>query len=672
MFRITPLVLAASLFGIADADCYARYGAGPYYEGDKVSESVTVEVSCNPDNDAACGSDGKKDETKTYNWECINEAWCSNSGFAPGGIYSSTAWSQGAECDPTDPTVTVAPPNPWNSDGGCPEAYSSGSDYESGDAVSVDRGTWTEVFTCVDGANSAYCSNGGFAPRTSIHWEGVWEEQGSCTGTITPTKSPVNVALAFQGGCPEEYAAGTEYEEGDRVSVENLVFQCRPFPASGHCGQAGFAPLYDGGVEDAWKTAWTVLGSCDGTIDPTQSPVFVDLVDQGRCPSEWEARSGDDAYEAGDRVSLGKLVLACNPWPMEAHCSQSGYAPGGDTDYWKEVWTVVGSCDDTAPPTSSPVIDQLAADWTRNCPPLWVGGANLYEEGDEVSALVSEDPPRRVTYRCKAWPFAGYCGQHSPVSSNGDMGWTVVGTCGEGRGTYYPTQSPVWSDDALEDECPGYYAEGVEYEGGDQVSVLIQDAADDSEDIKLVYECKPWPNSGYCSQAGYNPVDSEFAHMAWTFKYPCQGTKSPTDAPTLYSDLASGATCTYDKCVTEEETVTCTVGASPPRGAFDISGQITGSIVSITPNQGSCTCPAGTTSNCSVQKTITTCTETAVAPYNSGTTYEFDDVIRIGGDRYKCRGWPNGLWCNNEAYSPTDPDGIWRDAWTTDGACPRS
>ena len=71
---------------------------------------------------------------------------------------------------------------------------------------------------------------------------------------------------------------------------------------------------YSPGNDQYWSSAWSVLGSCDGTLAPTSSPTFVVLTNVGGCPKEWEANgihTAGDAYEEGDMVSSGGLVFKC-------------------------------------------------------------------------------------------------------------------------------------------------------------------------------------------------------------------------------------------------------------------------------------------------------------------------------------------------------------------------
>ena len=80
-------------------------------------------------------------------------------------------------------------------------------------------------------------------------------------------------------------------------------------------------------------------------------------------------------------------------------------------------------------------------------------------------------------------------------------------------GTIAPTASPAFS--SLEDVggCPLHYISNGGYEAGDKVSV----EGNGSE--KIVYECKAFPNDGYCNQ--YEP--GHWSKLGWTLVGYCDG-----------------------------------------------------------------------------------------------------------------------------------------------------
>lgn len=637
MFKVDSLALAAALSGVlsstfvsAQSGCFPSYIAGaPYVAGNWVSNDVTEDV------------DGTS-VTKTYNFQCRDgpsAQFCANSGFAPGGLYSDSAWDQGAECagDQTlTPTTSPNPPSAWAS-GGCPGAYVAGSSYSPGDVASVDMGSYFMVYECNDAPLNEFCGQQGYEPGASANFEIAWTALGSCEGTITPTTAPQFDPSNFAGGCPGEYAAGTSYEEGDRVSSGSFVFECMAYPASAHCGQDGYAPLDDSATPDAWKDAWELVGYCEGTITPTTSPIST-LPDVGGCPDEWA--QGANLYEEGDQVSVNGLVFTCGVFPASSHCGQAGYMPLTEgSEAWKDVWTVTGTCDGTITPTTSPIID-VASPTYGGCPEAWVKGDNTsYEEGDLVSVVVSTEPLRKVAFSCKGWPESGHCGQYSPDEDGGDLGWEVVGAC---DGTITPTASPSFTDLTVDSSgCPvAYDSAETGYEAGDRVSVTVSE----TPERKIVFECRTFPNDGYCNQAGFEPAFSANWESAWTIIGACSGTITPTDAPIAYA-----GSCQYDKCVIQTST-------SP----------------NCVPGSAGCSCLAGYPASADCVATIETevCTPTDVDPYAESTDYVTDDVIRVGTLRYKCREWPNYLWCRNDAYKPTgEATGIWTDAWTADGEC---
>merc|ERR1719160_900176 len=61
--------------------------------------------------------------------------------------------------------------------------------------------------------------------------------------------------------------------------MRRIVYQCRGHPYEGYCSQEAFQPgtIYD-------DIPWTVIGACDNTMAPTQSPsVYGGVCDYTKC-----------------------------------------------------------------------------------------------------------------------------------------------------------------------------------------------------------------------------------------------------------------------------------------------------------------------------------------------------------------------------------------------------
>merc|ERR1712029_560623 len=165
---------------------------------------------------------------------------------------------------------------------------------------------------------------------------------------------------------------------------------------------------------------------------------------------------------------------------------------------------------------------------------------------------MGSDPPRHVVFRCKAWPYSGHCGQFAPLDlQGGNLGWELAGSC---DGSMGPTASPAFDRlGFIGSGCPGEYsASRTDYEAGDQVAVTVSS----SPERKVLYQCREYPNAGFCNQSGYAPGVSSYDYMAWSLLGACTGTLSPTSTPTAYS-----GTCVYEKCETTEDTEQCAPGS---------------------------------------------------------------------------------------------------------------
>jgi len=365
------------------------------------------------------------------------------------------------------------------------------------------------------------------------------------------------------------------------------------------------------------------------------------LVNLGACPDEWSQTSVITEYEEGDRVSKDGLVFACKGWPYSSHCGQMGYEPNGDNyrlESWKDAWTIIGYCSGSIGPTSSPVFDIASS--VGACPDEWVA-SSPYEEGDMVSEVVSSVPSRSVVYRCRPWPYSGHCKQFAPLDSQGgSLGWVFAGSCDRSMG---PTASPAFEQlGYIGSGCPAEYSRSrTDYEAGDQVSVTVSS----SPERKVVYQCRKYPNNGFCNQIGFEPGKSFYDRMAWDIMGSCTGTLSPTGAPAVYT-----GNCHYRKCVMTEGTEQCDPGSF------------------------GCSCSIGQTPgpNCQRDIEVEQCTNADVNPWVSNLNYDQGDVIRVGTQRYKCRPWPYAGWCKLSAYRPPLEPGIWTDAWEMDGNCLQS
>ena len=115
---------------------------------------------------------------------------------------------------------------------------------------------WSDVYSCNPAPSNLWCGMAGYEPGVGQYWDQAWTAQGSCTGTMSPTDSPVYVVLPSAGGCPAAFDSGADYEEGDKISKGNFVYKCKGWPISLHCSQAGYEPGTDVGGAQHWKEAW--------------------------------------------------------------------------------------------------------------------------------------------------------------------------------------------------------------------------------------------------------------------------------------------------------------------------------------------------------------------------------------------------------------------------------
>ena len=171
----------------------------------------------------------------------------------------------------------------------------------------------------------------------------------------------------------------------------------------------------------------------------------------------------------------------------------------------------------------------------QGCPEEYSSG-NIYEADSKVS-LLAADGANFLVYQCTNDVHKSrFCTQFAPDHWS-QLGWIKVGFC-DGS-TIAPTTSPNFNRlIEIEGGCPEQFSTAIEYKAGDQVSVFV----DKSSEQALVYECKEYPYSGYCS-AGHEVFApySVNGDMGWNLLGYCAGTSSPTTSPLSYPD----AKCRY-------------------------------------------------------------------------------------------------------------------------------
>jgi len=462
-------------------------------------------------------------------------------------------------------------PGPWTGGSGCPKAFASGTDYDADDLVSVDTG-YKMVYKCTSAPNNLFCGKTGYKPGEDQYWEQAWTALGVCSGDMAPTSSPVYTALADAGGCPGAYVSSTSYEQGDRVSKMGLVYECKEWPLGAHCSQQGYEPGTSVGtgsqVTEFWKSAWTVIGHCKGSIAPTTAPQFNSATSVGGCPNEWVA---GETYEEADRVSvtvstlpIRQVVYQCKAWPFSGFCSQfEPTAFGGD-----QGWALAGSCDGSIGPTASPVFSAIAV--SGGCPADWKASTTTYEANDLVSLVVSSVPVRKIVYECRVWPNTEYCNQgegFKPGTVYGNMAWTMKGSC---DGSITPTSAPIaYEGDCFYDKivvikntgttpcahgssndctcitctgtsCPQSYTCSKPTDTTNTVQTTVKPwvSSYDYEEGEVIragnkrFKCKAWPFYFWCRMSAYEPTEDETGifSYAWTRDGICH-TREPTSIP---------------------------------------------------------------------------------------------------------------------------------------------
>ena len=265
-----------------------------------------------------------------------------------------------------------------------------------------------------------------------------------------------------------------------------------------------------------------------GTIAPSSSPVFSSLPDHNGCPSEYDSTAD---YGASDKVSVPittdhSVVYECDSdFHNSKWCNQ--YEPGND---WAMGWKLIGYCEGTIAPTSSPNFSSLN-EVGDGCPKPY-NVATTYEAGDQVSVFFSNDSSNAIIFECKTWPNGAYCNagsEFSPESDNANMGWNLKGYC---QGTIAPTAAPIVYTPAA--KCRWYNGtEPITIDNWAESSLSTYVSGTRVRKENRIYKCKVWPYGLWCKTAAYEPEETDVWADAWSSAGTCNGMFEPTTSPSV-------------------------------------------------------------------------------------------------------------------------------------------
>ena len=187
--------------------------------------------------------------------------------------------------------------------------------------------------------------------------------------SVIVTVSIIHVGIAWATSAWD----GSAYTEGDQVSYQGNLYECRPWPYTAWCEQR--EPGTNG-----WEEAWDLVGpvelESEGPVEDTEElePTEVEeeqnteeLTDQETTETETEQEASTEqeapeqevandtdqtpesdsqntwnkntSYTEGDTVEYNGSTYECRPWPYTAWCEQR--EPG--TNGWEEAWAPEGS-----------------------------------------------------------------------------------------------------------------------------------------------------------------------------------------------------------------------------------------------------------------------------------------------------------------------------------------
>ncbi|KAI9765078.1 MAG: hypothetical protein M1840_007785 [Geoglossum simile] len=166
------------------------------------------------------------------------------------------------------------------------------------------------------------------------------------------------------------------------------------------------------------------------------------------------------------------------------------------------IWDILGSLHNIFNTMTLPSQDHWPDFGFAPAPGVDCTGVPAWQTGTYAAGAKAQ--VAGTLYSCKAFPFSGWCGQvgYKPgVDTNWRAAWDVVDVCNAGLvGGGRPTNNCA----ALLEWQVGAYAGGEVVKHGNQV-----------------YQCKGWPQNGWCGQKGYEPGVALYWQDAWILLSSC-------------------------------------------------------------------------------------------------------------------------------------------------------
>lgn len=248
----------------------------------------------------------------------------------------------------------------------------------------------------------------------------------------------------------------------------------------------------------SYKLQYAVTDSANQTVSVERK---VTVTDGSSCANAWDASA---TYVEGDQVSHNGATWEAAWWTR-------GDEPGttGEWGVWRKVGDSSCGGDITDPETGIELkVTGLASEYVA-------------VNGDvRLSLELTANEALDVTVM--AVDSTGTVVNQAKVNLNGNRSITldifnaeagqytldVVGTAENGEMTLFTSPFTVKADGGVTPPPGDYppYQAGHSYQAGDIV------VGNDSN----LYECKPWPYTGWCASASYAPGDSLYWQDAWT------------------------------------------------------------------------------------------------------------------------------------------------------------
>jgi len=468
-----------------------------------------------------------------------------------------------------------------------------------------------------------------------------------------------------------DYVPGAFYGAGDQVQNIGKIYQCKPWPYSGWCQQAVYAP----GSSYYWTSAWTLIGDAPSGGTPNNTPTI-----SGNPATTLEA---DGQYSftpsASDADSSDSLSFSIQNKPAWASFNSATGALTGTASNGNATNIIISVSDGTATASLSAFsINVIAA----QAPVITLNGnsnitlqvgdtfndagatANDNVDGNLTANIVVTGSVNTqvagtysLTYR--ATDTTGHTGtatrtivveEAAPTNQVPVISGSPVSTLeADGQYSFTPTASDADSGDSLSFSIQNKPA----WASFNSATGALTGTASNGNATNIIISVSDGTATASLSAFSINVIAAQAPVIT------LNGNSNITlQVGDTFNDAGATANDNVDGNLTANIVVTGSVNTQLA-GSYSLTYRVTDT-----------TGHSGTATRTIVVEDITP-PVTQIPKYIAGTVYGSGQQVQHFGKIYQCRPAPRSGWCQQAAYEPGQ-SAYWREAWILIGDVPNN